>query len=168
VTRIEPPTPRGRAATARTARQRGLTLVEMAVAAGVLTFILAGITSTLTTSRRHNGMNRERTVAWQAARAQMEEVLAYPDFATLKSVFDGRGFAAGTGTDTLRAQDGDPDGLPGRVTVASATAAGGVAPASGAGASTLLHYVTVEVVWRGAGGNERVELSTLVSDTGTN
>jgi len=132
-------------------RSRGFTLVELAVGLAVLAVLLLGLAIALATSARLKAAARERLVAEEAARSKLEEILAWPDFSTLAALFDGEDFAAGAGADALRAQPDDADGLPGEVRIDTTDAS--------------LLGVRVTVAWRGAGGDDRVELNTKVANT---
>lgn len=132
--------------------ESGFTLVETVMALAVLTVLLLATSTTLAATARASAATRERALAAEAARGQIEEIVAWPDFASVQATFDGLGFAAVAGARTLAARAGDADGLCGRVTVRPA----------GAG----LLRVSVRVEWRGLAGEDAVALETFVAERG--
>ena len=171
----------------------GFTLVEVIVAATVLVIGCLGLSGAITSSARLMELNRERGLAHEAARAQLE-LLENTAFAEVFARFNataaddpaagsspGRNFAV-AGLNSVR---GDADGLPGEVifptvgnlglqlTEAYADArfrmpgdlnGDGVTKAGAmTGAYTVLP-VRVRVRWRGPTGNSTLDLDTVLMD----
>ena len=121
---------------------------------------------TLGVSVRAGNANRGREAARVAAQAQLERVLAWPDYTTVKTQFDGVLFPAGT-LATLDAKnklaemiplDGSTiasvdasEVLPGRITVDDTT--------------PELLLVTSQVIWDSPGvGRNTIEISVQLAD----
>ncbi len=103
----------------------------------------------------HGRVNQETTLALSAALDTIERVRDV-DFATLPALhgadFDVPGTNGNPGG--LAAAPGDPDGLPGEITVAIDQQSGGV----------KIYRVTVTVTWRGVAGRRRIALESLVGE----
>lgn len=133
-------------------RSQGFTLLETCFAMFILALLALNTVATLATCMRIDNSNREREQAHAAARNQMETILAWPDYATLKTKFNDTGFTAGTmlAPPDSNAGQGMARPTPGWVTV-DAT-------------NPDLLRVTVRVDWRISEGADSLELSTLIAN----
>lgn len=130
-------------------RSRGISLLEVTIALLLLAGLMVLLSLTLASSSKLQSVSREHDAAREAIRAKLAEITTWPDFDTL-SAFDGEDFAAGTGASSLAAQSGDQDGLPGEVTIDTS--------------NPNLLRITIRVVWRGAAGNDAVEIVTMLTN----
>lgn len=73
----------------------GFTLIEAAFAASILGIVAVGMIGTIGTTISMEGANRDRETARVAAQAQIERVLAWPDYTTIGTQFDQVSFGAG-------------------------------------------------------------------------
>jgi len=179
-------------ATARR-RRAGFTLIEVIVASAVLVIGCLGLASAITSSSRLMELNRERGLAHEAARAELESL----ENATFGEVFarfnaakaddpavgtsPGRNFAVAG----LNAVRGDADGLPGEVIFPTVGDLGlqlteayadarfrmpgdlngyGIAKAGPLTGAYSVLPVRVRVRWRGPTGNSTLELDTVLMD----
>lgn len=127
----------------RQRRDAAFTILEVLIAAMVLAIALFGLVGAFAHCAWLNANSKETTLAINGARKQMDTVRA-AYFQTIMNSYDppDDGFAV----EGLTPRVGDPDGLPGRITLAQA---GGVIT------------VTILVEWRGVAGDRTV---TLVSN----
>jgi len=125
----------------RPCHEGGFTLLEVVGAGFVLSVAVLGLTATLATSGRLTESSRGEVAARCAMRAVIAQLESSP-FDTLKTAFDGHGFAI----PGLEAPKGDPDGLPGQI----------VFEAGPADAPTM-HRVIVRATWRSRNGVRTVE-----------
>lgn len=133
--------------------ERGVSLVELmlllAACAVFVGALLSGIVQ-LAAQRQHR---EERMLAMNACRSALEDLRR--DTIEELQAADGRGFAVtgigGSGTG-LRPRPGDPDGFPGRITVAAERTYG----------AETLYRVAVAVEWSGFAPDGRVRITTLM------
>jgi hypothetical protein len=133
--------------------EAGVSLVELmlllAAAAVFISALLSGVVAL--GSERH--VREERLLAFGACTNMLENLRQTP-IAQLPAA-DGRGFAVaglnGSGVG-LQALPGDPDGLPGHITVRPESTYG----------TEVLYRVTVAVDWTGASPNGHVHFTTLM------
>ena len=124
----------------------GFTLVEIAIAAFLLGILGMAVSATAANSFRINAVVSQQGEVREAARAQMEDIVAWPDYATLTNQFDGTVFQVGALTGPQGV--GDP---PGTVTVDDT--------------NPNLLDITVRVQWIGPMGTENFELRTMLTNT---
>ena len=77
-------------------RTAGFTLVEISISILILTVLAVSVLGSYGVALKSQSSTRDREVAVQAARTQMEQILAWPDFTTLVAAFNNSPFAAGT------------------------------------------------------------------------
>lgn len=178
----------------RTSGRSGFTIIEVMVAVTVLVIAVVGIVGSMLSSMALNRVNRETAIAQQAARRMMEEVSGVPfrdTFVIYNTVVgdDGAASMPERGADFavlgLQPQNGDPDGMCGRIVfpvfdngmgliqVSENVVDVGLAmPAdlNGDGDTTdtftadyRLLPVRVLVEWRGVSGNRSIELESMLS-----
>lgn len=135
----------------------GLTLVEIAMALGVLSVLLAGLFAAMATSLRAEALTRERQAASEEASRQLDDFLAVPNYAFSNSVatFDvfkktGAGDVALTPWPGENLNSDRPTGEQARVGRIDSTIS----------ADAKLATVTVRVVWHGL-DDRRQELSLV-------
>ena len=93
--------------------ESGLTLVELVIALSIFIILAAGLSASMVAGLRLNSDTRSRDDAREAARSQMEIILAWNDYDTLAANYDGATFSHGTvGVDAT-----NPDLLEIRLTV---------------------------------------------------
>lgn len=175
-------------------RRSGFSLVEVIVATAVLVIGCLGLSSAITSGARLMDLNRERTLAHEAARAQMETL----ECATFGQVFslynttkadDPGGAGSGPGPNFaiagLNAQRGDADGLPGQIVFPTLGGFGsqlaenvvdarlrmpsdlngdGNISAGVMAGSYTVLPVRVRVAWRGVSGNSVLEIDNVLLD----
>ncbi|MCZ6795019.1 MAG: hypothetical protein O7J95_15560 [Planctomycetota bacterium] len=129
--------------TDRRPRRSGLSLTEVTLSIGVL-LVAANLLVIALGRLRADHAVRDREEALRLVKAQIEDVLAWPEYATLVSQFDGRVFAVGA----LRGTGSRP-GRPGLVIVDDS--------------DPDLLRVTVKAEWIGSSGEQVLELSTYVA-----
>jgi prepilin-type N-terminal cleavage/methylation domain-containing protein len=122
---------------------RGFTLIELIAALSVFAVLLVGLAASIAATARGNSSIQEIDVAREAARGQMETILA-ADFATVMA-FDGTTFTAAP----LTPQTGFAS----------------VGTVSIDNTNPALLVVTVRVAWAGVLGDDQLELSTFLADT---
>jgi len=174
-------------------RRAGFTLIEVIISSAVLVIGCLGLSAAITSSARLMELNRERGLAHEAARAELE-TLENSTFGDVFARFNattaddpvgitspGRNFAVAG----LNAVRGDPDGLPGEVvfptlgdlglqlTEAYADArfrmpgdlnGDGIAKAGAMTGVYSVLPVRVRVRWRGPTGNSTLELDNVLLD----
>lgn len=123
----------------------GFSLIEVVTALSLLAVVALSMGGGLVATLRANRSISEREQARTAVASQLEEILAWPDFDTLTSMFHDRIFAAGD----LQGLAG-PGTLPGSVQVESV--------------NPLLLNVVVRAEWAGVDGDNSFELTTMVSN----
>ncbi|HVS17293.1 MAG TPA: hypothetical protein VMT18_01745 [Planctomycetota bacterium] len=189
------------AAGARHARRRcadgpaGFTIVEVMVAVVVLVIAIVGIVGSMLSAMALNRVNRETAIAQQAARRAIEEVSGVPfrdAFALYNTVV---GDDAGMDLDErgpdfvvvgLQPQNGDPDGLCGRIefpvvddgfgnvelredvvdvglSMPRDLDGSGVVTAADVSNTYRLLPVRVWVEWRGVSGDRSIRFETMLS-----
>lgn len=132
----------GGSITASSSRQGGFTLLEIAFAVAILLMLGASMTAFFAVSTRVQNSNRNREIARIAATSKLEEILAWPNPATIPATFSGTTFTAGP----LQGPGGN---LPGRVTVDATNPA--------------LLVVTVNVDWIDVPADDSFELSVMIA-----
>lgn len=145
-------------------REPGFTLLEVTFGLSILGVIAVSVLATIVTCSKAQSYYRERSIAREAARAQMERILAWREFYTLVETFDGHGFSAGPlepvplpPSPPPVVEEGEdpppppPPPLPGRVSVEKV--------------SPTLVRVSVRVDWVSpARGEESYELTSAIVD----
>ena len=174
-------------------RRAGFTLIEVVISSAVLVIGCLGLSAAITSSSRLMELNRERALAHEAARSQLEAIenatfgqafarfnaTAADDPAGVTS--PGRNFAV----PGLNAVRGDADGLPGEIIFPTVGGLGtqlcetfadarfrmpgdlngdGLAKAGAMTGSYSVLPVRVRVRWRGPTGNSTLELDTVLMD----
>jgi type II secretory pathway pseudopilin PulG len=125
-------------------REAGFTLLEIIIAGVILTVLGLSYSAAIAVFLQASAAARELDDVREGARSQMEEILAWTNYATLASEFDGRTFAVGS----LHAPQG-PSAPPGIVSIDAS--------------DPDLLRVTVRIEWEGAKGNESYELATMLT-----
>lgn len=123
--------------------ERGFMLLELTFAAAIALVVIGALVSTLARQGSHRRANLETTLATNAIVDVFARLRAAPA-ATLPG-YDGVGFPVADQLghpSGLAAVPGDPDGLPGRISVITTLVAG----------SATLYRVEISVDWMGAGG----------------
>jgi len=175
-------------------RQAGFTLIEVVASTAVLVIGCLGVSSAITSSSRLMELNRERTLAHEAARAQME-LLENATFAQVFALYnatkadDPGGAGTGPGPNFavagLNAQRNDADGLPGEIIFPTVGGLGlqltenlvdrrlrmpsdlngdGLISAGAMIGSYSVLPVRVRVRWRGPSGNSVLEIDNVLMD----
>jgi len=170
----------------------GFSLVELLIAVTVLTVAVTGFSSSVLSSLVLNRMNRETDVAQQAARRMLEE-LQGEEFDQIFACYNAQaGDYAGAGVESgagfavagLDLQDGDADGLVGRIEFPVVDVFGveelredvvdaglgmprdldGLNGVDGFDHATDYQLLPVRVVieWEGVRGNRRIALETVL------
>jgi prepilin-type N-terminal cleavage/methylation domain-containing protein len=133
--------------------EAGFSLVELMIATVVMVIGLVGIMNSCVQLNALQRLDGEVALSYRACLRNLEAVRAMP-MATILTM-NNTGFdipGANGAARALQAQKGDPDGLPGSITVVRlATDAGRV-----------LYRITATANWQGASGNSSVELMTMV------
>ncbi len=97
----------------RRSAESGLTLVELIVALSIFIILAAGLSASMVAGLRLNTDTRNRDNAREAARSQMEVILAWNDYDTIAANYDGMSFSHGT----VSVDATNPDLLEVRLTV---------------------------------------------------
>jgi hypothetical protein len=133
--------------------ERGTSLIELMLLLCACVVTIGALMSGIVSLSSEQHLREERLLAINACRNMLEDLRGRP-IAELPAA-DGQGFAVagmngeGVGLAPVR---GDPDRLPGLVTVRPERTYG----------STVLYRVTVSVDWTGASPNAHEEISTLI------
>ncbi|HZN40294.1 MAG TPA: prepilin-type N-terminal cleavage/methylation domain-containing protein [Planctomycetota bacterium] len=133
--------------------EAGFSLVELMIATVVMVIGLVGIMNSCVHLNALQRLDAEVALSYRACLRNLEAVRAMP-MATIATM-NGTGFdipGANGATRALVPQKGDPDGLPGSITVQRL--------ALDAGRS--LYRITATAKWHGSSGNSAVELMTMV------
>lgn len=136
--------------------ETGVGLVEVAIGAVVLATLLGAILSATVHPHRLRQSDGELRLAFTACRNVLGELRSVPfsEIPTLDGVgFDVPGFNGSPGGG-LRAVAGDPDDLPGELTVTLDKANGGV----------TLYRVRAAVTWSGTQNRQRFALETVMGE----
>lgn len=160
---VKPGTPRSRQCVRmrpqtqpHTNGETGMTLVEAMLATTATFVLIVAVLTAVTQQSRMRQSITESTLATQAILNNLERARSLD--ADAVAGLDGVGFDVPgiTGTSAgLAAIPGDADGLPGQISV--------VVDRSGAPDQTL-YRVAASVVWRGASGQRRLTLQTLIGE----
>jgi type II secretory pathway pseudopilin PulG len=145
------PTRSSRRAAPAESRCAGFTLIELM---SILVLMTVGILGVLTTATRVNALRKldeELAMALRACKSTMEDIRGLPiaDVLTLEG-FDVPGRDGQGGG--LPAVPGDPDGLPGHVSVTVDQTGGGV----------TLYRVTLEVEWARGTASQKFSFQSLL------
>jgi hypothetical protein len=172
----------------------GFTVIEVIVSSAVLVIGCLGLASAVTSGARLMELNRERALAHEGARAELE-VLENADFDQVFALFnasqadDPAGAGTAPGRDFavagLNARGNDADGLPGEVIFPTVGDNGlqldesyvdgrwgmprdlsgdGIASAGALVGNYVVLPVRVRVRWRGPSGNSTLEIDTVLLD----
>ncbi len=136
-----------RTATPRHPR-RAFSLVEVIVTSGLVAVFMLGLVSLTSSSNMARDATRGSDLAREAARQQLEQVMATP-FASVATSYAAPYTFAVPGLSPVA-----EDTQPGSVTIDTTTAP----------ASSTLFRVVVTVRWRGLDGDRQMELSTYMAD----
>jgi len=134
-----------------------MTLIEVLIATVILTTAVLGLSMVSATTNDLRAAGLEKAAAMHAVEAQLAAVEATV-FANIVAQHNGRGFAVtlpGKAGNALDAVAGDPDGLPGLITVTAPT-----------GDPAHLLEIDVKVVWHGRHGNQQIERIMRLSSLG--
>jgi len=123
--------------------QGGLTLLEVVVGLAILALIALSVVAVMGTTLRADSANRDREAVRVTMRSQMEGVLAWQDYDSLRANFDGTRFNVGS----LVSPSGESQA--GQITVDST--------------NPDLLRVTILFSWSAPYGSDTMELSTLIS-----
>jgi type II secretory pathway pseudopilin PulG len=137
-------------------RDGGFTLLEVIAAAGILGAGILAVAHIAVDATNLEQSIRETEVANAVLDREMQ-VIEASSFLSLRTLHDGRGFAASAEGRTLQAVPGDADGLPGSVAV--------TLPNPPNDASRLVD-VTVTLDWRGHGGVRSMSRTLRISMVG--
>ena len=118
----------------------GVSLIEVALSIGLIAVVATAVAATVGSGLRMTRSTAERSLAREAARSQLEQVLAWGDFNTLDDQFNGLEFPVSY----LAPATGNPS--VGRVDVVSL--------------GPVLRDITVTVSWQGAYGTDSIVLQT--------
>jgi type II secretory pathway pseudopilin PulG len=177
----------------RPAARAGFSIVELMIAVVMLTVAVCGLSSSILSSLVLNRVNRESTLAQQAARDLLEQLqgeefaLTFAAYNATPGDYGGLGVERGAGfaVPGLDARSGDPDGLPGRVIFPTIDVGGveqlredafdpelglprdldgdGLVDSGDKAGDYELLPVRVAVEWRGARGDRQYVLSTVLA-----
>lgn len=134
-----------------TDRQRGTTLVELAVLMTAAALLLAGVLTGVISHAGQRRVHNERTLAMAACRNTLESLRSLN--AASLAALHGTGFdVPGTAGQPhgLQVVAGDADGLPGEISVTVDRNVGG----------QIVHLVRTRVRWRGATRNQEYAIET--------
>jgi hypothetical protein len=134
-----------------------MTLIEVLIATVILTTAVLGLSMVSATTNDLRAAGLEKAAAMHAAESELAAVEA-TDFTQIVALHDGRGFTVtlpGKAAPALNAVPGDPDGLPGLITITAPT-----------GDPAHLLEIDVRVVWRGRHGSQQVERILRLSSLG--
>lgn len=135
--------------------ESGTSLVELMVAIFMAVVFVGALLSAAIQQSTHRQTNMETSLAMSAAMDNLERVRAVP-FSGIPAL-DGSGFdvpGANGNPGGLQPLPGDPDGLPGELTVTVDDSSGGY----------TLYRVTASVSWRGVQRSRRIQVETLVAE----
>ena len=135
--------------------EAGMSLVELMMAIILAVVFIGALLSAAIQQGLHRQTNMETSLAMSAALDNLERVRAVP-FAGIPGL-NGSGFdvpGSNGNPGGLRALPGDPDGLPGELTVAVDETKTGY----------TLYRVTASVNWRGVNRSRRIQIETLVAE----
>ncbi len=124
-------------------RNAGFTLVELVAAVSIFLVLAAGLGASLLAGMQLKGETRERDIAREAARAQLETIRASISFANLTDL-DKATFTDGLDSPLL-------DGAVGTISVDDT--------------NPELLVVRIHITWNGIHGSNSFELSTLIANT---
>lgn len=175
-------------------KRAGFTLVEVIASSAVLVIGCLGLSSAITSSSRLMELNHERTLAHQAARAQME-ALENADFTKVFALYNankaddpaGAGTAPGRNfaVEGLSPMRDDADGMTGEIVFPTVGDLGvqltenygdlrlsmpcdlngdGAVSAGAMTGNYTILPVRVRVRWRGASGNSTLEIDNVLLD----
>lgn len=134
----------------------GLSLVELMMATVLTVVGLVAITNSCTRLHALQRLDSELGHAYRACQANLDQLRSMPLASLLAA--DGAGFDVpgdDAVTPVLRAEAGDPDGMPGEIRVRLERSAGGRA----------LYRIETAARWRGASGSQSVALVALWGGT---
>jgi prepilin-type N-terminal cleavage/methylation domain-containing protein len=128
----------------------GYTLLEVMVAMSIFAILALSMSATLGSAAHARQTTADRAAAREVATQRMEEILAWPEFATLVPSFDGTSFAV---NEMLRA-DGT---LPGTVAIVPLTV-------DSVRVNILVEWFDSSLAGVGSNGIVRMELSSIIAD----
>lgn len=180
---LQPPLFRSRPCASRA----GLTLIELALASSVVLVAILGALGAVTSSSDLTSSTRETTTALAAAQMMMERLHGTPCeevWARYNDIagddLDGAGTTTGFAVDGLDPQDGDADGLVGRIVLPAPAGpltetfvdaslgmprdlnADGAVDGNDHSGDYVVLPVRVLIEWRGSSGDRSLELSGLL------
>ena len=135
--------------------EAGMSLVELMMVIILAVVFIGALLSAAIQQGLHRQTNMETSLAMTAALDNLERVRATP-FAGLPAL-NGSGFdvpGSNGNPGGLRALPGDPDGLPGELTVTVDETKTGY----------TLYRVAASVSWRGVNRSRRIQVETLVAE----
>lgn len=136
-------------------RESGMSLVEVMFASVLVVTFLGALLTVAVRQGLHRQVNSETSLAMTAALDNLERIRSV-DFATLPAL-NGSGFdvpGLNGGPKGLQPVPGDPDGLPGEITVLEDTT----------GPGAVLYRVRASVLWQGTSRVRRLQVDTLMSE----
>ena len=136
-------------------REAGSSLVEVMFAAVLIVTFVGALLTVAVRQGVHRQVNAETSLAMTAALDNLEKVRNIP-LATLPTL-NGSGFdvpGLNGQPKGLRALAGDPDSLPGELTVVVDQTSGGA----------TLYRVRATVLWRGVSRVRRLQIDTLIAE----
>jgi hypothetical protein len=135
--------------------EAGVFLVDLMIGAMVSVVLIGAVLSIVVHQGQMRQANTETSLALSAAINSVEQLRTVPQ--AVLPALDGTGFdvpGPNGAPGGLRAVPGDPDGLPGQLTVAVESTAGG----------ETLYRVVASVAWVGVTGRRTYALETLLGE----
>jgi prepilin-type N-terminal cleavage/methylation domain-containing protein len=142
----------------RPRRDHGMTLIEVMIAATILTTAVLGLSVVSVTTNELRATGQEKAAAMHAIERELSAVEA-TNFATIIATHNGRGFSVtlpGEVNTALRAVKGDADGLPGIISVTAPT-----------GDPAHLLEIRVRILWQGRSGPQQLSRTFRLSSLGS-
>ena len=136
-------------------REEGTSLIEVMFAAVLIVTFVGALLTVAVRQGVHRQVNAETSLAMTAALDNIERLRAV-SFATLPTL-DGEGFdvpGINGQPNGLHAVSGDPDNLPGELTVVVDQTNG----------TAILYRVRATVLWQGVSKVRRIQVDTLIAE----